>query len=178
MFKTIGLLATLLFSNTREGRPIDSRVAGVTVFETLPPPSSATDFASLGSQAVTDGFGQVFVDYRPLGSVDAYSDNSLKFRVPGGVPVLLRVNDGAGNALTFPADDPLFTGEQIQREQMQFYPGERLNQSFPRDLFDGVCGTCHGSVEGPELDVAVDVDVLTRASETTAKYMPATNLTR
>jgi hypothetical protein len=33
------------------------------------------------------------------------------------------------------------------------------------DLFDAVCGGCHGSVSGSELDVAVTPDALTGASE-------------
>lgn len=173
----IGLLATLMFRNTRTGNLLTPGAAGVTVFEVLPPPATATGFADVGSQAVTDAFGQVFVNYRSLGSVSAFADNSLKFRIPGGTPVVLRVDDGGGTPLTFPADNPLFTGELIQREQNQFYPGERLNQSFPRDLFNGVCGTCHGSVSGRELDVAVDVDILTRASATMARDQNAVDLT-
>ncbi|MCA9581126.1 MAG: PD40 domain-containing protein, partial [Myxococcales bacterium] len=35
------LLATLLFSNTREGRPIRSDIGGVEILEALPPPSTA-----------------------------------------------------------------------------------------------------------------------------------------
>jgi hypothetical protein len=42
------------------------------------------------------------------------------------------------------------------------------------DLFDSVCGGCHGSVTGSELDVAVTPDALTGASES----MSATRETR
>jgi hypothetical protein len=55
-----------------------------------------------------------------------------------------------------------------QREAMQFYPGERSKQSLPRTLFNGVCAGCHGSISGRELDVGVNVDVLTSASRTLA----------
>jgi hypothetical protein len=37
---------------------------------------------------------------------------------------------------------------------------------MPRQLFDGLCAGCHGSVSGRELDVGVRVDVLTSASRT------------
>ncbi|MCB9637035.1 MAG: hypothetical protein H6721_33420, partial [Sandaracinus sp.] len=47
-------------------------------------------------------------------------------------------------------------------------PGEALNQSMPRRLFNGLCGTCHGSISGRELDSAVRIDVLTGASRTLA----------
>ena len=50
----------------------------------------------------------------------------------------------------------------VQREQMQFYPGERAHQILPaRPLFNGFCGGCHGSMSNRELDIAVDIDVLT-----------------
>jgi hypothetical protein len=43
---------------------------------------------------------------------------------------------------------------------------------MPRKLFNGVCAGCHGSVSGRELDIAVDVDVLTSASLTLADDAP------
>ncbi len=163
------LLATLLFANTREGRPIDHRIGGFDVLEALPPPPAATDFSMLdGSNVRADDFGEVFVDYRMLGHSDVHGDGSAVIRIPGGTPVLLRVTDGSGDPLSFPGDHGRFSGEMVQREQMQFYPGERSRQSVPRAFFNGLCGGCHGSVSGRELDVAVDVDVLTGASRTQA----------
>jgi hypothetical protein len=55
---------------------------------------------------------------------------------------------------------------------MQYYPGEHLKQSMQRKLFDGVCAGCHGSISGRELDIAVNVDVLTSASRTLAADAP------
>jgi hypothetical protein len=66
----------------------------------------------------------------------------------------------------------------VQREEMQFYPGERASQGFRRELFNGMCGGCHGSISGKELDVAVDIDALTRASQTMAVDKLPTNLMR
>jgi hypothetical protein len=47
---------------------------------------------------------------------------------------------------------------------MQFYPGERSNQSLGRPLFNGLCAGCHGSITNRELDVFVNPDILTSAS--------------
>jgi hypothetical protein len=73
--------------------------------------------------------------------------------------------------LSFAAGAP-FKGAMRQREEIQFYPGEHLKQSMQRKLFNGVCAGCHGSVSGRELDIAVDVDVLTSASLTLADDAP------
>ncbi|MBC8131999.1 MAG: hypothetical protein H7X95_03385, partial [Deltaproteobacteria bacterium] len=43
----------------------------------------------------------------------------------------------------------------------------------PRNLFNGVCGGCHGSITGEELDVAVTPDALTGASVSRSRDMPA-----
>jgi len=161
------LLATLLFSNIRTNRPIDPRIGGFRVFEALPPPASATTFGDVSGNVVNDGFGMVFVDYADRGFVPLFGDGSARVRVRGGAPLLLQVTDGDGNALAFEGDGP-FTGEIIQREQVQLYPGEQLRQSFPRRFFNGFCGTCHGSITGRELDVAVEPDILTSASMVTA----------
>jgi hypothetical protein len=110
-----------------------------------------------------------------LGHVDLAPDGSAAFRYPGGLPIVLRVTGMDGEPLMFGEDAP-FTGEMVQREQMQFYPGERANQSFRRELFNGLCGGCHGSISGRELDIAVDIDVLTSASQFAARDEDPTSL--
>jgi hypothetical protein len=157
------LLATLLFENTREGRDIDYDVGGIDVYAEYPPPVSATSFGDVSDGVVTDDYGMMYLDRRMLGHVDLNPDGSARFRYPGGLPIVLGVTGWDGAPLTF-GEDARFSGEVIQREQMQFYPGERIRQSFRRELFNGMCGGCHGSISNRELDVAVDVDVLTRAS--------------
>ncbi len=52
------------------------------------------------------------------------------------------------------AGDPGPT-KHFQREEMQFYPNENARQSFKRNLFNGLCAGCHGSVNGAELHAAV-----------------------
>jgi hypothetical protein len=65
-----------------------------------------------------------------------------------------------------------------QLEQLQFYPGEKTRVGFRRDLFNGVCGSCHGSVSGYEHDVAINPDILTQASRVDAKDTKPLDLTR
>lgn len=150
------LLATLLFSNTREDRPIDPNIGGFNVLAEYPPMPGASTNES-------DMFGDFYVDRQELGFVSLNADGSAFFRYRGGIPIVLQPTDGGGTPLNFPEGSP-FTGEMFQREQMQFYPGERSHQSFPRRLFNGLCGGCHGSISGRELDIAVNIDVLTQAS--------------
>jgi hypothetical protein len=65
----------------------------------------------------------------------------------------------------------------MQREEMQFYPGEVVRQGFKRDLFNGMCGGCHGSISGQENEVAVNPDILTQASSVIARDKPLNDLT-
>lgn len=158
------LLATLLFSNTRIGRPISPDVGGFDVLASLPPPAGARTFADVSANVVNDAFGSMYVNRVPIGNVPLNADGSARFSYRGGLPIVLRVTGFDGQPLAF-ADGAPFSGEVVQREQMQFYPGERIRQSFPRTLFNGMCGGCHGSISNRELDVAADIDVLTRASQ-------------
>ncbi|MEM6958231.1 MAG: hypothetical protein AAF645_21290, partial [Myxococcota bacterium] len=161
------LLDTLLATNVRGPREIDPEVGGVRILEALAPPAGATTFAEAGANVVNDEFGSVYVEYRDLGQAGLQADGSLRVLVPGGIPILMQSTDGGGTPLSFAEGAP-FSGERTQREQIQLYPSERLNQSFPRRFFNGMCGTCHGSVSGRELDVAVLPDILTHASRTMA----------
>jgi hypothetical protein len=172
------LLATLVFSNTRMGRPVDARVGGFDVLESKPPPSSAASFADLpAADVVNDDYGSLYRAYDALGHVPLEADGSAKFRYEGGHPIVLRLTDARGKTLQFSADAP-FSGDIVQREEMQFYPGERSNQGFRSALFNGMCGGCHGSVSGAELDVAVNFDVLTSASQTLSRDKSGTDLRR
>lgn len=146
------VLATLLFANTRQGRPIDPEIGGFDVMVHRPPASRAAA-----------NMGDWHFEQERVGHVGLNPDGSARFRYRGGLPVSLRITDWGGNPISF-ADGAPFSGEMFQREQMQFYPGERSHQSFRRELFNGMCGGCHGSFTNRELDIAVDVDVLTTAS--------------
>jgi hypothetical protein len=170
-FLDVPLLSTLLFSNTRIGRPIPTDVHGVEIFESRPPPSDARSFADLSTNTVTDQFGPYYQELRSLGRVRLAADGSMRVRLPGGMPISLGLLGQDDKPLAFGAGAP-FSGVMRQREEMQFYPGERQKQSMPRRLFNGVCAGCHGSVSGRELDVVVNVDVLTGASVTRADDDP------
>ena len=50
------------------------------------------------------------------------------------------------------------------REEHQLSPGEYVTPGPPRALFNGICGGCHGSISGEELDIGVTPDALTGAS--------------
>jgi len=165
------VLATLVFSNTRVGRNLNPDIDGIDIFEAMPPPPGTTDF-----NMPDDGFGPRWEQLEQRGSVGLRADGSVKFRISGGMPMLLRPTVG-GSPLMFGPDDA-FTGEIIQREQMQFYPGEHTNQSFQRVFFNGLCGGCHGSLSGRELDIAVNVDILSAASQSLARDDSPADLVR
>ncbi len=164
------LLSSLLFQNTRSGRPLPDDFGQVEFWEQLPPEPGVVDFESGRNFVTHDEIGPLYARRRSLGSVlPDGSDGSAKVRLPGGVPfnLALRVQLQGDAAPTL----------HHQREAMQFYPGELARQSFPRTLFNGVCANCHGSVSGLENDIAINPDILTRASAVAARDQTAADLT-
>jgi hypothetical protein len=162
----VPLLGTLMFANTRTGRPIDERVSGVQLLTANPPPNDATGFGGL-DHVVTDDYGPFYENLKTLGHASLEADGSLRARVPGGAPLLLALTNQGGSVLDFEKGAP-FSGAMRQREAMQFYPGEHAKQALSRHMFDGLCAGCHGSVSGRELDVGISVDILTSASRSLA----------
>ncbi len=165
VYSDVPMIATLLFANTRTGRPIDPNIGGFDIVESLPPPDGVTTFAdaAIAGSVSTDAFGPFYVSHRVAAHADLAPDGSAIIMIRGGMSVQLRATDHDGHPLMFPAGAP-FTGEVLQRETVQFYPGEHNRQSIPRNFFNGLCGGCHGGITNRELDVAVEPDVLTRAS--------------
>ncbi len=154
----LGLLGSLLFENTREGRKIDPNHTGVGVLESLPPPNDATSFDAIDQAFVaSDAYGKLWAKRRRLGATQAFDDHSVAFRIPGGMPFVLELYSD-------PRGAPLAT----QKEEMQLVPGERARVGFRRDLFGAQCGGCHGSISGREVDVHLVPDVLTSASRVEA----------
>jgi hypothetical protein len=157
------VLGALLFQNTRSGldNPITKRkmpaLTSLEVYEDLPPAPGATD---LSAYTASDDLGSLYVRRRLLGSVPILGDGSARMVLPGGVPIVLRGSFELGGAPAAP---------RFQREEMQFYPGEYAHQSFPARFFDGLCGGCHGSVSGLEVDLALQPDILTQASRVEAR---------
>jgi hypothetical protein len=140
------------------------------VWESLPP-QNGTSFAQLDPAFVTsDDFGQVYSRRRLLGVPDIYEDGSATMRIRGGAPIQLE--------LTTKLSGDVEPVAHLQREEMQFYPGEVVRQGFRRELFDGMCGGCHGSISGQENDIAVNPDILTQASDVIALRKKPTDLSQ
>jgi hypothetical protein len=164
----VGVLQSLMFQNTRTGRPIPDRPT-LGVWESLPPEPGVTDYASGGSYVASDRFGQFYARRQFLGNVIVHPDRSAGMLVPGGLPITLQ----ARVALAGEANATVHS----QREEMQFYPGEDSRQSFREEQFAGLCGGCHGSVSGAEMEIAIKPDILTSASQVTARDARPTDLT-
>jgi hypothetical protein len=140
------VLATLLGANLRRGRNVQAmdRAVALKVYEEMPPPS-ASPGGLMGSQ-------QVYTSRTVLGKAAFESDRSLKVYLPSGRPLILEFVDGN--------DTPVMT----MTEQHQMGAGEYITPGPPRAQFDAICGGCHGSITGSELDVVVSPDALTNAS--------------
>ncbi|MBP9086066.1 MAG: PD40 domain-containing protein [Kofleriaceae bacterium] len=140
------MLFSLLSSNLRRGRPVDGF-------------RNATQLAIFSegvANAMTlsgNGPGGIFESRTLLGRAKLASDGSVKLDVPSGVGVVLELQDDAGNTIT------------NMGEEHQFGAGEGISLGIRQPLFDAVCGGCHGSVSGNELDVHVTPDALTGASQ-------------
>jgi len=145
-FPDVPMVATLLGANLRRGRDVQAMDAAVAlkVYQELPPPGPNPG-GLVGSQAV-------YLNRQVVGTATFESDHSLKVYVPTQTPLILELVDAAGN--------PVMT----MAEEHQLAAGEYVTPGVPRALFNGVCGGCHGSVSGEELDIAVTPDALTGAS--------------
>ena len=152
----VGVLSSLIFQNTPTGRDIDPGVSSLDFYEELPPTPDVTSLSSSSAYITTDAYGSVYVRRRLIGTAQPLSDSSAHVTLPGGVPIVLHLPD---TALSMKESLPRW-----QREEIEFSPGETLNQMLPRALFSSVCGQCHGSVSGQQVDVAVQPDILTQAS--------------
>jgi hypothetical protein len=149
-FPDLPMLATLLGSNLRRGRDLEKMTEGDTlvVYKAEAPPQGASG----------DG---TFQSWKEVGSVKLEKDDGSAFvDVPSGTPVIIELRKG---------DSAVFT----MTEEHQFGPGEMTSLGVSRDFFDGVCGGCHGSTSGRELDVVVDGDALTGASISAARPEPS-----
>jgi hypothetical protein len=153
-YPDLPMLGTLLGANLRSGRFVDSLrpAAKVVLYEDqAPPPDLAAAMAGrTGSQ-------MVYQSRKELGRVDLQSDGSAQLRLPALTPLILQLVDAGGKAV--------FT----MSEEDQLGPGEHISRGVPQGFFNSVCGGCHGSFSGRELDVAMDPDALTGASVSLAR---------
>ncbi|MBK6916974.1 MAG: hypothetical protein IPH07_06205 [Deltaproteobacteria bacterium] len=148
-FPDLPMLATLLTDNHRGGRDLERLAAGDTlaVYAAAPPPGGDVDD------------GSTHQAWQLLGTHALADDGSAFVRVPAGQPLVLELRQGSTPLLTM-------------TEEHQFGPGEQTSLGISRTFFDGVCGGCHGSIEGPELDVVVNPDALTGASVSESRPQP------
>jgi hypothetical protein len=138
------------------------------VWEDLPPEAGVKTYAAGGKFVVQDAFGSVYIRRQQLGSASPLEDGSLHMQVPGGAPVVLEPY------VQLAKDTGIAPHHQL--EEMQFYPGEIVRQGFRRDLFNGVCASCHGAVSGYDADISANPDILTQASQVAAKTKDPTPL--
>jgi hypothetical protein len=152
-YQDLPMLATLLGANLRTGRFVDA-LRGATqlaVYEDRAPGDLPSGMAG------RTGVEMVFQDRHLLGTAPLAADGSVKLTLPSLTPLVLELRDGAGA--------PLLT----MTEEDQLGPGEHISRGVPQPLFNSVCGGCHGSVSGRELDVAINADALTGASRSLAR---------
>jgi hypothetical protein len=177
-FLDMRVLTSLFFQNTPTGRFIDPGLTTFDVYEDLPPDPGVTSFASSDPTYVAkDDFGSVWVKRRLLGTVQAASDASAHVTLPGGVPIVFHLHDTMlSTSMKLP---------RWQREEVEYAPGELMNQAMPADapnssfgtsFFDSLCGQCHSSISGKFVDVAVNPDILTQASNVIGRTTAATDL--
>ena len=149
------VLFTVLTGNLRRGRPVEAfrTATSLAVYEELP-----------CSGACTPGPNGIFQNRMLLGKADLRDDGSVKVSLPSGRGVVLELQDSSGR--------PVVT----MGEEHQLGPGERISMGVKGSLFDAVCGGCHGSISGRELDVAPTPDALTGASQSLSQNANPTSL--
>jgi len=179
------LLSSLFFQNTPTGRLIDPGLASFDVYEELPPDPNVTALSPGTYVGPADTFGMVWVKRRLLGTVPMATDGSAHAVLPGGVPLVFHLPD-----TTLSKQKKL---PRWQREEVEYSPGEVMNQGFSAQLlgrdpsatsanfaaepfFNGLCGQCHSAISGKAVDVAVNPDMLSQASNVVANGAPSTNV--
>ncbi len=146
-FPDAPMLATLLTHNVRN----DRNFAAV---------ESADELAVYLAKAPSASWDGTFQDWDLAGTVPLESDGSVYVDLPASVPVILELRKDGEAVLTM-------------TEEHQFGPGEQTSLGVSRIFFDGVCGGCHGSISGRELDVVVNQDALTGASISLSRPQPS-----
>jgi hypothetical protein len=144
------MVFTLLTGNLRRGRPVDDfrEATQLAVYAEGAPPAGTTS----GNTA-----SGIYQQRALIGRAPLAADGSVRVNVPGGVgAVIALVRDDGSTVVTM-------------SEEHQLAPGEQISLGIRQELFDAVCGGCHGSVSGSELDIAVTPDALTGASESLSR---------
>ena len=138
------LIFTLLTGNLRRGRPVDA--------------FRAARYLAIYSEGLcpaagcSPGGNGIYESRQLLGSAPLAEDGSVKIVVPSATGVVLELQDGDHRSIV------------KMTEEHQLGPGEQISMGITAPLFNAVCGGCHGSISGHELDVSVTPDALTGAS--------------
>lgn len=136
---------TLLTGNLRRGRPFDA-------FKDARYLAVWSEGLCPGGPCSANANG-IFESRTMLGRAELAGDRSVRMRLPSKSGVVLELQDRDGNLLV------------RMGEEHQLGPSERTSMGVKQELFDAVCGGCHGSISGRELDVVVSPDALTGASQ-------------
>lgn len=146
------MVFTLLVANLRRGRPLEEfdRARRIAIYSENPCTANCTP-----------GAGGLFESRTLLGTVSLAEDRSVKIQLPSATGVVLELQDDSGAVVA------------TMGEEHQLGPGERVSMGVRRDLHNAICGGCHGSITGSELDVAVTPDALTGASASTSLFEAA-----
>nr|HEX4314074.1 hypothetical protein [Kofleriaceae bacterium] len=136
---------TVLTGNLRRGRPIAAfrKATKLRILAEAPCGPTCTGNTPSG----------VFETQTELGTADLASDGSVKVQLPSRTGVVFELDDDKGNVVV------------KMTEEHQLGPSEQISMGVSQSLFDAVCGGCHGSVSGQELDIEVTPDALTGASQ-------------
>jgi hypothetical protein len=136
---------TLLTGNLRRGRPVEDfrKARYLAVYEEGRCPNGTCSAGPSG----------IYESRTMLGRADLADDGSVRVRLPSKTGVVLELQDGDGGVVV------------RMGEEHQLGPSERTSMGVRQELFDAVCGGCHGSISGRELDVIVTPDALTGASQ-------------
>ncbi|MCX5743058.1 MAG: hypothetical protein NT062_11255, partial [Proteobacteria bacterium] len=139
------MVFTLLTGNLRRGRPLEQFRAAksLVVYQENGCPAGPCSANANG----------IFESRMELGRTNLASDGSVRVRLPAKTGLVFELVDGNGKSVS------------KMGEEHQMGPGESISMGISAKLFDGVCGGCHGSISGEELDVAVTPDALTGASQ-------------
>jgi hypothetical protein len=139
------MVFTVLTGNLRRGRPVEEfrKAKYLAVWTEDMCPTS-------GCSANNNG---IYENRTMIGKAKLADDGSVKVSLPARTGVVFGLLDGDSNEIV------------KMGEEHQLGPGEQISMGVSEKLFDQVCGGCHGSISGSELDVRVSADALTGASK-------------
>ena len=162
------LVFTLLTGNLRRGRPVElfRKAKYLVVYSEGMCPAGGP------CSRTTNG---IFESRTMIGKAALADDGSVKVRLPAGQGVILELQDGDGASLVKMTEEhQLGPGEMISMGVRETITSSTTGETV--QLFDAVCGGCHGSVSGKETDIVVTPDALTGASTSMKQTAAPVNL--